>query len=416
MKTCLSLALIAALSFALMPALTGCTSPDSVPGVSASNAALQARADSLAHAYIIVDGHIDVPYRLTAYMEDVSEATETGDFDYNRAKAGGLDAPFMSIYIPSDRQETPGAAKALADSLIDMVEGIVERAPDKFAIALSPADVREHFDQGVVSLPLGMENGAPIEEDLSELRYFYDRGIRYITLTHAKDNRISDSSYDSTRTHGGLSDFGRDVVREMNRIGMIVDVSHISDSAFYQVMETTAAPVVASHSSARAFTPGFERNMDDAMIQRLAENDGVIMINFGSSFLRGEYQEEGGTIRDSISAFMEENGLDPTSPEGIAYFSRQRKANPVGSVDDVIEHINHVVELVGVDHVGLGSDFDGVFALPDGLLDVAYYPNLVYRLLEEGYTDEDIEKILGGNALRVWEAVERVAEEQQERS
>ncbi|MGI9174590.1 MAG: dipeptidase, partial [Rhodothermales bacterium] len=308
------------------------------------------------------------------------------------------------------------ALQARADSLIDLVEGITERAPDKFAIARSPADVREQFEQGVISLPLGMENGAPIEEDLAELRYFYDRGIRYITLTHAKDNLISDSSYDSTRTHGGLSDFGRDVVQEMNRIGMIVDVSHISDSAFYQVMETTAAPVMASHSSVRAFTPGFERNMDDAMIQRLAENDGVIMINFGSSFLRGEYQEEGGAIRDSISAFMEENGLDAASPEGIAYFSRQRKANPVGSVDDVVEHINHVVELVGVDHVGLGSDFDGVFALPQGLLDVAYYPNLVYRLLEEGYTDVDIEKILGGNALRVWEAVERVAKEQEERS
>jgi membrane dipeptidase len=347
---------------------------------------------------------------MTEEAEDITQATDGGDFDYPRAKTGGLDAPFMSIYIPSSRQETPGAAKALADSLIDMVEGFATRAPDKYAIATSPEDVRRHHEQGLLSLPMGMENGAPIEADLANLQYFYDRGIRYITLTHGKDNQISDSSYDTTRTWKGLSPFGREVVAEMNRLGLMIDVSHISDSAFYQVMRTSEAPVIASHSSARHFTPDWERNMSDDMIRVLAEHDGVIMINFGSSFLRTEYQAAGTRIQQQIRAYLTQNNLERTSPEAIAHFREQRRANPVGTVDDVVAHIDHVVQLVGVDHVGLGSDFDGVFALPDGLQDVSQYPNLVYALLQKGYSEEDIEKILGGNALRVWSEVERVAQ------
>lgn len=374
-----------------------------------SEAELRAYADELAQRFIIVDGHIDVPYRMTEYTEDIAEATSEGDFDFPRARAGGLNAPFMSIYIPSALQQTPGASKALADSLIDMVEGFAQRAPDKFAVATSPADVRRQFEQGVISLPMGMENGAPIEDDLANVGYFYDRGIRYITLTHARDNQISDSSYDTTGTWQGLSPFGEEVVHEMNRLGIIIDISHVSDSAFYDVMRITNAPVFASHSSVRAFTPDWERNMGDEMIKVLAENDGIIMINFGSSFLRTEYQPQGNVIRRDITAYLSRNGIDRESPEARAYFAAQRRANPVGTVGDVADHIDHVVELVGIDHVGLGSDFDGVFALPAGLQDVSEYPNLVYELLRRGYSDEDIEKILGGNALRVWEAVEAVA-------
>ena len=374
-----------------------------------SDAARRAHANDLAQRFIIVDGHIDVPYRMTEYTEDIAEATAEGDFDFPRARAGGLNAPFMSIYIPSALQQTPGASKALADSLIDMVEGFAQRAPDKFAVATSPADVRRQFEQGVISLPMGMENGSPIEEDLDNVKYFYDRGIRYITLTHARDNQISDSSYDTTGTWQGLSPFGEEVVREMNRLGIIIDISHVSDSAFYDVMRITNAPVFASHSSARAFTPDWERNMGDEMIRVLAENDGVIMINFGSSFLRTEYQPQGNVIRRDITAYLTKNGIDRESPEARAYFAAQRRANPVGTVGDVADHIDHVVELVGIDHVGLGSDFDGVFALPAGLQDVSEYPNLVYELLQRGYSDEDIEKILSGNVLRVWEAVESVA-------
>lgn len=370
---------------------------------------LEARAERLAQEHIIVDGHIDVPYRLRRFEEDVSERTELGDFDYPRAKAGGLNAPFMSIYIPVERQEE--GAKALADSLIDGVEGIAERAPDKFAIATSPEDVRQHFEEGLISLPMGMENGAGLEEDLANLQHFYDRGIRYITLAHAEPNQISDSSYDTTRVHDGLSDFGEEVVREMNRLGMMVDVSHITDEAFYDVMEVTEAPVIASHSSARHFTPDWERNMSDEMIERLAENGGVIMINFGSSFLRGEYQDDAEPAQENVDQYVEEEGIEEDSPEAIRYRDRQRKAHPIGTVEDVADHIDHVVDLVGVDYVGLGSDYDGVFSLPVGLQDASGYPSLVTELLRRDYTEEEIEKILGENALRVWAEVEQVAQE-----
>jgi len=412
--------------FTLVFSMTGCDTPDDTAAPEAAagdtlpsyeaptyDAALLARADSLAQQFIIVDGHIDVPYRMTEHEEDVSQATQYGDFDYPRAKEGGLDAPFMSIYIPAERQETPGAAKALADSLIDMVEGFVEHAPDKFALAYTVEDVRQNHEQGLVSLPMGMENGAPIEDDLANLQHFYDRGIRYITLAHSRVNQLSDSSYDTTRTWQGLSPFGQEVVAEMNRLGIMVDISHLTDSAATQVLRLSEAPVIASHSSARAFTPDWERNMSDALIQQLAENDGVIMINFGSSFLDATYQDEGDPIREHIQAHLDSLGLDDEHPDAIDYVAQQRKANPLGTVADVADHIDHVVDLVGVEHVGLGSDYDGVFALPAGLQDVSQYPNLVAELLQRGYTEEDVQKILGENALRVWAEVERVAQEQQ---
>lgn len=372
-----------------------------------SEADLRQKAQTLAHEAIIVDGHIDVPYRLDERYEDISKRTPGGDFDYERAKAGGLNAPFMSIYIPSRYQET-GGAKAYADSLIDMVEGFARQWPDRFAVATSVEDVRRHHREGKISLPMGMENGAPVEGDLANVQHFYDRGIRYITLTHGKDNQISDSSYDTTRTWNGLSPFGEDVVREMNRLGIMVDISHVSDSAFYDVLRLTRAPVIASHSSLRHYTPGWERNMSDDMVKALAENGGVIMINFGSSFLKTEYQAAGNRIQQRIVAHLARERLDRESPEAIAYFDAQRAANPVGTVGDVADHIDRVVQLVGVDHVGLGSDFDGVFALPEGLQDVSQFPNLVYELLRRGYTDEDVRKILGENALRVWAEVERL--------
>lgn len=378
-----------------------------------------ARAEQLAQQFIITDGHIDLPYRLRVqnfrlereYL-GIPIATEDGDFDFVRARKGGLDAPFMSIFIPASYQD--GRAKALADTLIDMVEGIARAHPEHFAIARSPADVEANFQKGIVSLPLGMENGAPIEGKLENVRYFHERGIRYITLTHGKDNHICDSSYDTTATWNGLSPFGREVVQEMNRVGIMIDISHVSDSAFWQVMTLSEAPCIASHSSCRKFTPGFERNMSDEMIQRLAENGGVIQINFGSTFLDGEVRRDYDEKRAELNRLLEAEGLDYRDEAAKPLIEQFRADNPslFADVRTVADHIDHVVQLSSVDHVGFGSDFDGVGdTLPTGLKDVSQYPNLLYELLRRGYTESEIEKMCYLNIWRVWNAVEALGGE-----
>ena len=195
----------------------------------------------------------------------------------------------------------------------------------------------------------------------------------------------------------------------MNRLGIMVDISHVSDSTFYQVLRLTKAPVIASHSALRQFTPGWERNMSDDMLKALAENGGVIMIAFGSSFLSETFQKQNDTIQEGVADYLKENNLKDGSPEAVIYSQKQRKANPIGTVDDVVKHIDRVVQLVGIDHVGFGSDFDGVFGLPAGLQDVSGFPNLIEALLKKGYSEEDIAKICSGNVLRVWRQVEEIA-------
>lgn len=373
------------------------------------------QAQEISKKYVIADLHIDVPHRLHDSNEDISVATEGGDFDYPRAIKGGLDAPFMSIYIPANL-EFDGAGKSfeLANELIDNVEAIVAANPDKFALATSPAEVQENFEKGLVSLPMGMENGSPIEGKLENVQYFYDRGIRYITLAHSRSNHLSDSSYDEARPNEGLSEFGKDVVREMNRLGIMVDVSHLSDDAFYDVMEVSTAPVIASHSSVRDFTPGFERNMDDDMIETMAENDGVIFINFGSTFISQDSIDNYDAYKEAVKTYVESNNLDSEKDaEKIQSFTksyRQKTPFEFADLNDVLDHIDHVVELVGVDYVGLGSDYDGVGdSLPTGLKDVSTYPNLIKGLLERGYSEQDIAKMLSGNLMRVWREVEQQA-------
>ena len=383
-----------------------------------SDLELQQLADELAHKYIITDGHVDLPYRLsvqnfrfTRELIGIPIQTDEGDFDYVRAKKGGLDAPFMSIYIPASYQTT-GGAKEYADSLIDMVKGIITEHPDKFTSGNSPAEVRTAFKAGKIALPMGMENGAPIEDDLNNVAYFQQRGIRYITLTHSKDNQICDSSYDDQHTWNGLSPFGRKVVAEMNRVGIMIDISHVSDSAFYQVMELTKLPCIASHSSCRKFTPGFERNMNDDMIRKLAENGGVIQINFGSTFIDGAVRKASQDRRKQLSDLLKEKNLDRDSEAGKALIEKFNQENPkvFADVEVVANHIDHVVQLVGVDYVGFGSDFDGVGdSLPTGLKDVSAYPNLIYLLLKRGYSEEDIAKICYRNVFRVWQQVEGAA-------
>lgn len=373
-----------------------------------------AKAEAISKKFIIADTHIDVPHRLLEKYDDVSMATEGGDFDYPRAVKGGLDAPFMSIYTPADLEEK-GGSKEQAEQLIDMVEKMVADSPEKFALAMSPGDLLRNFRQGLISLPMGMENGSPLEGDLANVEYFFDRGIRYITLAHSLSNHLSDSSYDEARPNDGLSDFGREVVKEMNRLGMMVDVSHLSDKAFYDVLEVSEVPVIASHSSARHFTPGFERNMSDEMIKALADNGGVIFINFGSTFVSQASRDNYDAYKEARQQFMEENGVT-AEHESVMEFTKQYRAEKpfeFADLEVVLDHFDHVIKLVGVDYVGIGSDYDGVGdSLPTGLKDVATYPNLIEGLLVRGYSEEEIAKILSGNLLRVWTQVENHAQQQ----
>jgi membrane dipeptidase len=395
--------------------LISCTTKETINYATLPEEQLRKIADSLAHAYIITDGHVDLPYRLKVskfrlereYL-GIPVSTTEGDFDYERAKQGGLDAPFMSIYIPSSYQKQPDMGKALADSLINMIRGIADAHPDKFGLAGTPAEVDALFKEGKIALPLGMENGAPIGNDLANVKYFYDRGIRYITLTHGKDNQICDSSYDTLNTWNGLSPFGEQVVREMNRVGIMVDISHVSDSTFYDVLKLTQVPVIASHSSLRYFTPGWQRNMSDDMVKALKTNGGVIQINFGSTFLDSAVTKANDANRKKLQGILAEKSFtmrDEAAKEIIEAF---KKDNPslYADVKTVADHIDRVVQLAGIDHVGIGSDYDGVGdSLPTGLKDVSQYPNLIYELLRRGYSPDDIAKVCYKNVWRVWNKV-----------
>lgn len=405
--------------FAALLFAAACGTKETIDYTAMPEDALRKVADSLAHAYIITDGHVDLPYRLKVrnfrlekeYL-GIPIQTDDGDFDFERAKEGGLDAPFMSIYIPSSYQLQPDMGKALADSLIDMIRGIADAHPDKFGLAGTPAEVDAHFKAGRIALPMGMENGAPIGNDIANVKYFYDRGIRYVTLTHGKDNQICDSSYDTLNTWKGLSPFGEEVVREMNRVGIMVDISHVSDSTFYDVLKITKAPVIASHSSLRYFTPGWQRNMADDMVKALKGNGGVIQINFGSTFLDSAVSKANTENREKLQALLEEKGLSMRDSLARPIIDEFRKENPslYADVKTVADHIDRVVELAGIDHVGIGSDYDGVGdSLPTGLKDVSQYPNLIYELLRRGYSPEDIEKICYKNVWRVWNKVIEVS-------
>lgn len=382
---------------------------------SADTPSRKEQAQKIAQQYLVADTHIDVPYRLEEGWVDVTKATDGGDFDYPRAKKGGLDLPFMSIYTPASMEKEDGDASEsfeLANRLIDSVEAMAARAPEKFMLVRSVADAKKAMQGGRIGLAMGMENGSPINHRMENVQHFYDRGIRYVTLAHGKSNHISDSSYDENHQWGGLSPFGRDVVAEMNRVGVMIDISHVTDDAFFQVVEISKVPVIASHSSARHFTPGWERNMSDDMIKALAENGGVIHINFGSSFLRKEAKDWYETMDEKRSAFIEANELAEDSEEASQFREDYLAEHPFpyATMDDVVANFEHVINLVGPEHVGIGSDFDGVGdSLPVGMKDVSYYPVLIEELLKREYPVDTIRAIMGGNLMRVWQQVEAFA-------
>lgn len=366
-------------------------------------------ARRLAADATIVDTHIDAPSELLTRWNDLGLLTATREFDYPKAREGGLDVAFMSIYTSADEDDA-GTAWQSANTQIDAIEALAERHPDKFALLHSPRDAVRLQRGGKVLLALGMENGGPIGDDLSQLAAFHARGVRYITLAHGRNNRISDSATDATPRWHGLSPFGQLVVKEMNRLGIMVDVSHLSEEAIRQAVELSRVPVIASHSALRHFTPGFQRNLSDENVKAIAAKGGVVQVPFGSIFIEAgaaktysQFLIEREAFRQAklaaIAAGTPFTGTEPQFP----------KLDPT-SINAVLDNIDRVVQLAGVDHAGIGSDFDGVNgALAAELRNVADYPQLVAGLQQRGYKDADIRKILGGNLLRVWTAVERAA-------
>ncbi|GAB6195120.1 dipeptidase [Lysobacter xanthus] len=376
--------------------------------------ALDARA--LAADALIVDTHIDAPTELLKSWRDLGERTADREFDYPKARDGGLDVAFMSIYT-SPEDDAGGTARQKAHQQIDAVEAMVGRHPDRFAKVTSPADVDRLRAGGRVLLALGMENGAPIGDDLAQLRVFRDRGIRYITLAHSHSNRIADGSYSLDRPHDGLSPFGEKVVAEMNRLGIMVDVSHLSDASVEDVLRVAKAPVIASHSGLRRFTPGFERNLPDALAKRIAKSGGVVQLTFGSGFIDARAAADTTAYFRELAKFQHAQAEARARGETVQSLEDWDTAwdashpKPPTRLSQVVDQVDYAIRLLGEDHVGIGSDFDGVSgALPEGLRTVADYPNLVQALRERGRSDATLRKVLGGNLLRVWAAVEAAAE------
>ena len=332
---------------------------------------------------------IETQFLFKKFLPEVSGDEIHNHTDLRRLREGGVDAQWLSIfphsrYVPEDASQA-GRAKGRALDMIEAVEGQLERHSDSMELALTSEDVKRISSEGRIAALLGLEGGHAIEADLDNLREFYERGIRYMTLTWSNTNAWADSSGDEAR-HAGLTDFGREVVAEMNRLGMVVDVSHVSDETFFDVIEVTSAPLMASHSSARALADN-PRNMDDEMLRAVAANGGVVMINFGGAFLDASF--------------------NPRWRAGLRWILSGGGARP--ALGMVADHIEHVIDVAGVDHVGLGSDFDGTLFMPEGLEDVAGFPNLTLELLRRGHSEQDLLKILGGNGLRVMAEVEAVA-------
>ena len=372
----------------------------------------QDAATRLARDAVIVDTHIDAPGILMDTWADLGVEAKDREFDYPKARAGGLDIAFMSIYT-SPKQDADGSAWQVANAMIDGVEALAQRHPGKFAVLTSPRDVDRLRAGGRVLLPLGMENGAPLGDKLDNVRFFFERGVRYITLAHSANNRIADSSYALEKTWNGLSPFGREVVREMNRLGIMVDVSHLGDASAKEAIALSTVPVIASHSAFRHFTPGFERNISDEIARLVAAKGGVIQVPFGTAFINpasaADTQAHFRAINDFNRRNAERKAAGEPELDRKAFDREWDAAHPprASTLAQVLDQLDYGVKLVGIDHVGIGSDFDGVDGeLPPELKTVADFPHLVAGLQARGYREADIRKLLGGNLLRAWTAIE----------
>jgi len=371
--------------------------------------AVSARAKALHERAIVVDSHDDTTQRLLFDKNfDIAKRNKDGNIDIPRMREGGLDALFFSIWVPSEVTGPPAVKRAF--DLIDCVREAVRLHPNDLALATTAAEIRKAAAEHKIAALMGMEGGHMIDDDVRLLRLYAALGVRYMTLTHFKNNNWADSSTDKPQ-HNGLTAFGKDVVREMNRLGVMVDISHVADKTFWDVLETTKAPVLASHSSARAISNA-PRNMTDDMLRAMTKNGGVVMINYNAGFLSEEFRvfKRSPALQakfDEVEKRCGDNeGCSITASDRLSHDAMLSGELPKVSWEKIVEHIDHAVKVAGADHVGLGSDFDGA-TMPIGMEDASKLPKITDALLKKGYSDADIEKILGGNILRVMEAVER---------
>ena len=379
-----------------------------------------ARARRLQSRAIVVDTHVDAPYTLEQKWADVAERGSTPHFDIPRALEGGLTAPFFAVYVPAGYAESGGAARETL-SLIDLVDRVVRAHPRDLVAAASVAEIRQAKRDHKIAVLMGIEGGHAIEDSLGALREFYRLGVRYMTLTHTNTNHWADSSgkfylpdFNAAdyQAHHGLNDFGITVVREMNRLGMMVDVSHVSDETIDAALVTSRAPVFASHSSCRALCD-IPRNLTDEQIRRIAAKGGVVMINVSSYFVDPEVvaamKAERDTVRDQYLKIKQEMAADPKGRDAAITKLFNGLPRKRSTWTKVVDHIEHALKVGGPEAVGLGTDFDGIEDAPDGLEDVSKLPAITAELLRRGHSEKEVEGVLGENFLRFFRRVEETA-------
>ena len=400
--------------------LTGCGTGESSKDEVQSEEEIIARALKIHDRVLTVDTHADTPLRMIEPGFDLAERhdpLETGSkVDYPRMKEGGLDAIFFAAFVSQDIRDDDGneRAKKLVIQMIDSVVSSTEQNASLVGLALTPQDAYALEKDGRRAIYLAIENGYPIGSDLKNIELFYDKGVRYITLVHSSNNDIADSATDSSGAeHEGLSAFGEEVVKEMNRLGIMVDVSHASDDVFFDAIAVSEAPIIATHSNARSVTE-HQRNMSDEMLRLMAENGGVVQMTLLSSYLRDEppNPERAAALEELRSSMKNVGVMTPEErAERRSAFNEinEKFPTPLATVKHVVDHIDHMVSIAGIDHVGIGCDFDGGGGI-DGVFDASEVMNITIELVRRGYSEEDIEKIWGKNVMRVFEEVQKVAE------
>jgi len=398
--------------FAITLALT---LPMTIAASQSTDSALLGRARALHKQTPLIDGHNDYPWALRENAQrdldklDVTKPQPSIMTDIPRLKAGGVGGQFWSVYVPAELQGQGAVTAALEQ--IDIVHRMMKKYPDTFELALTADDVERIFKKGKIASLIGMEGGHSIDNSLAALRMFHRLGARYMTLTHSKNIPWADSATDTPKLNG-LSPFGEQVVREMNWLGMLVDLSHVSPDTMADAIAVSAAPVIFSHSSARALND-VPRNVPDNVLQMLPKNGGVVMVTFVPGFLSPKVTAWTKLETDETNRLLAQFPSDEAARKGGIETWRKGNPAPRATVADAADHIDHIRKVAGIDHIGLGGDFDGITQVPQGLEDVSTYPALTAELLKRGYKDEDVKKILGINVLRVMRAAERVSQKLQ---